>query len=864
MPNVTSSPRAIGLKLGRAHSKGMTAGTHIEYVRAFVRNLNVVVKQVNLYGLAHRHVAPQMENTWKELRGALAGDRLVLTAAGDHLLLDGKPLQAGSADRTLAQMLVGAGIAGICFFPEIEAEQLTALVRTLATTKLPDLLATFKKEFGEKSAVRLLEFRIAGEEPASNGLDLTGAIAAAMLSGISPRTASGVSAPVSAADLLRLLCSFSENTAAPEASVESNATSMRLAENDVAETIRWLVRLGAKHTSNDDSPLPAPQELPAAGLHALREALESARETKVSSNRPALLSLAEQLAVKVALDKFQSGEVPLNAVHDMLQRLKKEIEALHKILRTREETMHRAGLPVESDSDVLDRQFWAGIPDRNKFQVLLSPEAWCIPARNVASFVSELLQKSDPAAEQVLRNYCLTLKRSDVEARVRAANGIAILAPMFAQAGLRITRWAMSEVSECLSRELSSDLTAPLCTAFATLVREAAKAQRYEIVPAFFDKLGELQHCAPQISDRVHIEAGIEGSAGRFIDDALATEAPSIELIEALQQMPYAAATELKKRAAGCAKRSDYRKLTSLADHVGERLLEALRHSATGDQPSEALPAIGLLTPLDRHYVERTLKKRLASWNPVQQSTAIHQIACSGMAERGVLLSQLFDCFDELVLPQAIDEIGFSGTANMDRFMHEAERKDPSSEFVQLKVIEALGNLREKSAIALLKEIVLAKSVWKYEFPRETRIVALQALLKIDSKVATEIMKRSSISMEEMQLAPLKPASGEWVRQRRYTRFSIDGDMRAAITSTNGACDVSVEALSLGGGGGTASDGTHLGMDGEVELKIGLRKVHARVLLHGLNSHKVGFEIASIPLEDRTRLRQFLTARQHR
>jgi hypothetical protein len=183
---------------------------------------------------------------------------------------------------------------------------------------------------------------------------------------------------------------------------------------------------------------------------------------------------------------------------------------------------------------------------------------------------------------------------------------------------------------------------------------------------------------------------------------------------------------------------------------------------------------------------------------------------------------------------------------------------------VQLKVIEALGNLREKSATALLKEIVLAKSVWKYEFPRETRIVALQALLKIDSAVATEIMKRSSISMEELQLAPLKPASGEWVRQRRYTRFPIDGDMRAAITSTNGTCDVSVEALSLGGGGGTASDSRNLGIEGEVELKIGLRKVRARVLLHGLNAHKVGFEIAAIPLEHRTRLRQFLTARQHR
>ncbi|HEU5403370.1 MAG TPA: hypothetical protein VFU86_18585, partial [Terriglobales bacterium] len=596
----------------------------------------------------------------------------------------------------------------------------------------------------------------------------------------------------------------------------------------------------------------------------LREALESARDSKIVSDQPSLLSLAEQLAVKVALDKFQSGEIPLNAVHEMLQRLKKEIEALHKILRTHEDTMRRAGMSVDSESDALDRQFWAGIPDRNKFQVLLSPESWCIPARNVGSFVSELLQKSDPAGEQILRNYCLALKRDDIEARLKAANGIAVLAPIYAQAGLRVTRWAMAEVSACLSRELSSELTPPLCAALAALVREGAKAQRYEIVPAFFDTLGELQRCAPQISDRVHIEAGIEGSAGRFVDEALATDAPPNELVEAMQQIPYAVATDLRKRAAACAKRSEYRRLTSLADIVGERVLEALRHCAASDQPSEALPAIGLLTPLDRHYVERTLKKRLSGWNAFQQSIAIHQIACSGTTERGVLLSQLFDSFDELVLPQAIDEIGFSGKANMDRLMHEAGREDPGSEFVQLKVIEALGNLRERAAVALLKEVVLAKSVWKFEFPRETRIVALQALLKIDSQADTEIMRRSGISMEELQLATLKPASGEWVRQRRYTRFPIDGDMRAAITSTNGNCDVSVEALSLGGGGGTSNDRAQLGGDGEVELKIGLRKVRARVLLHNCNSHKIGFEIASIPLEDRTRLRQFLASRQHR
>jgi hypothetical protein len=839
----------------------MAAGTHIEYVRAFVRNLNVVVKQVNLYGLAHKQVAPQMENTWKELRGALAEGRLVLTAAGDHLLLEGKPLQAGSADRVLSQTLVGAGVAGICFFPEIEAEQLNALVRTLATTKLPDLATAFKKEFREKSAVRLVEFRIGSEEPApAQGLDLTGAIAAAMLSSVSPHTGSGISALTSPADLLRLLCSIAENSSLPDAASQPAALPAHLAEDDVTETIRWLVRLGASQASKDDAPLPAPQELPAAGLQALREALESARE----NDRPGLLSLAEQLAVKVALDKFHSGEVPLNAVHEMLQRLKKEIEGLHRILRTQEDALQRAGVQVENESEALDRQFWTGVPDRNKFQVLLSSEAWCIPSRNVESFVTELLQESDPAAEQILRNYCLTLKHDDGEARLKVANGIAVLAPTFATTGLRVTRWAMAEVSECLSHELSSNLTAPLCTALAGLVREAAKARRYEIVPAFFETLGQLQRQAPQISDRVHIEAGIEGSTGRFVDEALATELPPNELIEALQQMPYAVATELKRRATGCAKRSDYRKLTGLADLLGDKVLEALRQSAVTDQPSDALPALGLLTPLDRQYVERTLKKRLSSWNAGQQATAIHQVSCSGTNERGVLLSQLFDSFDELVLPQAIDEIGFSGTANVDRLMHEARREAPGSEFVQLKVIEALGNLREKSALALLKEIVLARSVLKFEFPRETRIVALQALLKIDPQAATEILKRSGISMEELQLASLKPVPGEWVRQRRYTRVPIGGHLHAAITSTNGTCDVSVEALSLGGGGGTANDRSRLGIDGEVEFKIGLRKVRARVLLHEINSHKVGFEIASIPLQDRTRLRQFLTSRQHR
>jgi hypothetical protein len=65
--------------------------------------------------------------------------------------------------------------------------------------------------------------------------------------------------------------------------------------------------------------------------------------------------------------------------------------------------------------------------------------------------------------------------------------------------------------------------------------------------------------------------------------------------------------------------------------------------------------------------------------------------------------------------------------------------------------------------------------------------------------------------------------------------------MWASIKSNSGSCDLSVEALSLGGGGGTTNTRTQLAPDGEVEFKLGLRKVRARVLLHSIDAYKVGF-----------------------
>jgi hypothetical protein len=842
----------------------MTKVENLSSVRAFVRNLNVVIKQVNLYGLGHKQVAPQLENTWKELRTALDSGKLMITGAGDHLLLAGKPINAGSADKSLAQLLTGAGIAGICFLPELSFEQFGDFVRTVAESKAQDLLLEFKKQFGLKSSVRLLEFHIGEDEPAGQGLNLAGHIAAAMLGGIPETTGTR---PATTNDLLRVLVSLdAKGDGSGNVPATGTGSSDRdLGEDDVTQTIRWLAKLGANSNTLEGEP-PKIEELPSVAQAALRKALSSPATEKMDPEQPALISLAEQLAVKVALDKYERGEIPLNAVQLMLQRLKQEIAKLHTVVRSHENTMFRAGISADSESEALDHQFWAGVPTKNKLQVLLSPEGYCVPAKNVASFVNELLEANDRnTAEKVLRNYCALL-RGDAphEAKLKMANGVHLLAESYAKVSDRVLQWALAVVASALSRNLGGDLGVALSNALAALGRQTGTSGNYSVLCNYFDQLSGLNSLSVEVGERIWVESKFEESVTRFVEDAVNALEPKPDLIEALKQMPREVAQELKNRAASCARREDYRRLTVLSHELGAPLMEILKQSAKSETPARALLAAGLLTATDTLFVEEILKRRMPGWAPSEQSAAIHQIACSGIPDRGVLLTQLFDSFHELILPQAIDEIGISGSADVEKLVEITGRKGIVSPFIQLKVIEALGNLRAKGAVPLLRHIVLAKSVFKHEYPRETRIVAMQAMLKIDAVRARDTMVRSGLTSDDLQLAPLRPGAGDWVRQRRYARIPIGGNVWASITSEAGSCNLSLEAMSMGGGGGTTNSSVQLAPDGMVQMQFGLRRLRARVLLHPIDTHKLGFEIASIPLEDRTRLRQFLTAKQAR
>ena len=148
------------------------------------------------------------------------------------------------------------------------------------------------------------------------------------------------------------------------------------------------------------------------------------------------MKAAEHMAIRFALERFQKGEVKVNAVHQMMEHMSRQMDTLRQILKLQEDKMSKAGILVESHADILDRMFWAEVPEAGKKSVLLSHEAPCVPPRNVRQFVEILLDRGDKeTAVAILQNYLNCLDAKDPEPRRRIATGISQLADLFAASG---------------------------------------------------------------------------------------------------------------------------------------------------------------------------------------------------------------------------------------------------------------------------------------------------------------------------------------------------------------------------------------------------------------------------------------------
>jgi hypothetical protein len=877
-----------------------------------------------LYGVAHKRTEAQFQTTWEELKQAVpaSGDTgFLLGVSGNKLLLDGIPLEAGQAERSFAQLLSAAGLSSILFSNKVTIDDFTRLVRAFAMggSKAQDFAKQIKETLGDNkdSSIRINEVKFVAADPSTGEYSVAAQLAAQALGpefkhwlndpqkllqliAAAQGASSGGSGPPGGAPLgsvptVPIPAGLGPGPGGPGGGTSgggpgggSGGTSgggtgggsgavwtggvVPLQEEEVIQTIRLLTHFGQAAQDPNVSPEILQAELgkaPEGAKVNLAHLLESlAKQTSEAStsdgnDTPLLMKAAENMAIKFALDRYQRGDVKVNAVHEMMEHMSRQMDTLRNILRVQEDKMSKAGILVESHADILDRMFWAEIPEAGKKTVLLSGEAACVPPRNIRQFVEVLLERDDnESAGKILSNYCAGLDAKDAEPRRKIATGLAQLADLYASAPDEIMPNALAILGEKMAKETDTEIQSLLAAAFARFGQEACARKKYKAVVELCNSLETVAQHRPALVQDLRSRVGIEHRLPEMIEEAINADQVPEDLINVLQQLPRNSVEHLADRFFRAQKRLECDRIIDLAGELGKPAIDDLRDMLRSGQPRQAASAVGLLSRLSVATLLDLLPSRIGQFNRFYQDVIVRQIAYGAARDRGRTLLELLELLDSLILPEAIDEIGMSEDRSASASLialataGEAHNRPP---FVQLKAIESLGRLRDSDAVNVLRTIVEDKRLFGYSQHRELRIAAIQSLSKIDPRYGNQALADSGLDAGELAVGPIDSGPGcTWVRQRRYERIILPRTYSATLSSSWGKSNIIMREMSLGGGMGTRNDNLRVGSEAHVEISLGVKKIRGEVLLRRARINEIGFEFVSMDLDSRYRLRRVL------
>jgi len=886
--------------------------------RPFVRSLNVLLKYSRLYGLEHARSARQFDAAWSELEEAVRASGqsgLLLGASGSQLLLDGVPLESTPAERSFADLLTSAGVASICFSPHVIREDFLSFVRSFMESgiKSAGLAERLEANLGRTSGIRLNEIRFVAEDAGFSEARVAAQLTAKTLGADAERVQEWFSSPEKMIQLIAAAegshggaggdgtgdkgiglgggtgVAFAEGSGpsgsgaassgggggggfGPGSAVGGASGISQLEERDLQSLLRLLAQFGeAQHTKDLHANPMVWQErlagLPPNAQVTLRQALAGVASQTPSAkmDEGTLLRLAEDLAIKFALDRFQRGEVRVNAVRQMLDRMGHELETLRKLLKAREEKLANAGMNVESHADVLDQQFWAAVPESGKKQVLMSGEAWCIPPRNVQQYVEELLGRGESdTAGDILLQYASCVRNKDAAARKKAAIGLGQLAELYSKAASQRLQDALVQIGQQMTEEKDTELQTLLSAAFVRLSQESAVRRYYCAMQQALDSIAELENSRPSWVQSLRPRLGIENRITEFIEEALTAEAMPEGLVGVLMRVPQASAEHLGVRLTRTARRTEREAVVELAKEVGSPCVRHLREALKSEPFPKAAAAVGLLSRLDPLAVEEILPVRLKEGPRSFHDAVVRQLSTAGAPGRGQLLSNCMELIDPMILPLALDEIGMCGdpaTASKLLRLAEGEILPEGADYLKVKAIEALGRMRAPAAAGHLRHFVEARKTFGWVYPEEIRMAAAQALMKLDPTWMQAFLPQCGLDAEVMALAPLDAIpERDFVRHRRYRRVRLPRNVPAVITSAKGKYSSAISVLSLDGGLLSGDLQLPVGTEATLKIPAGLRSISMRAVVRFVRSHQAGFEMVGMNLEDRSKLRRLLVS----
>ena len=606
-------------------------------------------------------------------------------------------------------------------------------------------------------------------------------------------------------------------------------------------------------------------QLPGRAQDTLKQALAAlaAQAPDAKTDESVLVKLAEHLAIRFALERFERGEVKVNAVRQMLDRMNQEIENLRKILGAHEDKMTEAGILAESHREILDKQFWAAVPESGKRAVLLSGEAWCIPPRNVQSYVGELIEHGNIAeAISILQNYAACADSEEADARKKTAVGLSEMAELYAKADPKLLGEALRHLGLRLSVEQDSELQGLVSAAFVRLSQEAATSRQFPAMEQALDLIAGVESQRPGIARTLRGKMGIEERVPDFVEEALKARHVAAGLTNVLKLLPQTTMEQLSARFNRCSLRDDSEHVANLAADLGEEAVQYLRSTVRGGPIAEAVEMAGLLSRLDPESVMVYLPGRMKDFPRSSQDRIVRQISASGAVRRCNILLELLDHVDPLVTPLVIDEIGVTADREaLGKLLTIADGDLPSGggPYLRVKAIEALGRIQAPESASTLKRLVEAKKVFRWVEPQELRIAAMQALERIDPEWVRNYLATSGIDKEDFTLAPLDiPTTSKFVRQRRHTRVRLKKTVRAVCTNLKEGCSMEIKTASLTGGVATLSRHLVPGTQVQLKLQVGMRSLLATALMRDSRAQDMAFEIVDMNLDERSKYRRML------
>ena len=638
-------------------------------------------------------------------------------------------------------------------------------------------------------------------------------------------------------------------------------------EEDVRSMLGLFAQLGkSRKDSEHRMDVPTFQSrlsaMPVRAQFTLQQALAglAAQAPDAKPDKPMLLKLAEHVAIRFALDSYEKGELRVNAVKQLLDRMNTEIEALRKILSTQEEMMSQAGLSVQSYTELLDQEFWEQVPEENKKEVLTSDEAWCVPPRNVRAFLEDMLRRGElKTVNEILMKYASCVGLEAPEARRTTAIGLSDLGELYGSGDGSALMEAIRRLGNQLAIEREPELQTLVSAAFVRLSQEAASKRCYPAMQQALSSLDSVEAQRPGATQSLRPRIGAEERLPEFIEEAMRSGQIADGMMDILSLMPKATIHYATSRFGQCGFREDCELLTTIVRNLGEdatqRLLETLQTAPVG----ESAEAIGLVSQLSPENVQKILPARLSQWPRSAHDRAVRQLSAAPPEERARLLVALYDSLDSMIRPLAIDEMGMSGQASCIPKLIDLVQNDETPGFTRVKAVEALGRLRASASSPLLQHILDTRQVWRWVYPNELRIASAQALLRVDKVVGMEKIAASGIDRKELTLEPSDPEpNASVIRQRRYARVKLSRNLIAVTTNLRENFRLSIPEMNLGGGIGAGE--RHLAPGSLLSLKFthGVRHIKAQAIVRGARPQAMAFEFVDMDLDERYRLRKLL------